>query len=204
MQKLNIIKKINAIAKPYNNEQGFILAAVILLSLILMVVVTMAIWSSQTESAIVRNNSVMAQEFYNAESGLVGALNNSDMWINNDFMAGPSDTTYAKMRIFADGSAVIYESSPNINTGSAPAGVAEIAEVQIRKVDSYVGNAPVAISGLWAEANKYPNMAFEGPPPAGSGSSATSFKTVYFTLTAKNTGEANTTLQMGIWQLRNN
>lgn len=193
--------------QPYNNDRGFIMGAVILLSLILLVIVTMAIWSTNNESHMVRNTSITTQEFYDAESGIVSAINHSGMWLTSEFIGGPSDTTYAKLRVYSDGTVVVFEARPGSTVGTDPtgAGIRQIAEVQIRKIDNYdTGTGdPVIIAELWDEANKYPDMAHVGAGGGGSTSGR------FYVITSKNVGinsqfksveTGNAAIQVGVVQ----
>ena len=56
-----------------DNENGFVLGASILVSAILVLAGVLAIWTSNTEVKIVRNEGQMVREFYDAEAGVIDA-----------------------------------------------------------------------------------------------------------------------------------
>lgn len=188
----------------HNNERGFIMGAVILLSLLLLIIITMAIWSATNENRIVASTGTMMQEFYHTESGLVGAVNHVDLWLTDEFINGDPDTVYVKMRVFDDGNVTIFEANPssleglNTNPGS---GATQVAETQIRKINSYVSGEPVRIrnSGgsfvLWEESDEYPNMPHIGVSSTGS----SDLEGHYFVVTSKDINN-NSTVQIGLIQ----
>lgn len=199
-----LYKKIKNSVRLHNNERGFIMGVVIMLSLILLIIVTMAIWSTTNESRIVRNTGAITQEFYNAESGIVGAMNHSNLWLTNEFVSGNHNTSYVKMNIFDDGSVLIYESEPEItNKGNGPAtvGAQQIAEVQIRHIDSYGADGkPVRITDggnfvLWEKADEYPNMPHVGNPSGGSAK----LEGHYYSITSMDIND-NSIIQIGVIQ----
>ena len=59
-----------------NNEDGFVLGGSILISAILILAGTLALWTSTTEVQVVRNEGLMVSEFYDAEGGIIDALAN--------------------------------------------------------------------------------------------------------------------------------
>lgn len=198
-------KEIKNSVRPHNNERGFIMGAVLLLSLLLLIIITMAIWSATNENRIVASAGNMMQEFYHTESGIVSAVNHSDLWLTSDFVTGASDTVYAKMLVYDDGNAEIYEANPSSLKGKTTnpgSGATQVAEVQIRQITSYDEDGkPVRVrnSGggfvLWEEADEYPNMPYVG---ASSSGSSDSFGR-YFVLTAKDVNN-NSTVQIGFIQ----
>ena len=68
-----------------HNEHGFVLGTAILVSAILVLAGVLAVWTSNTEVKIVRNEGQMTREFYNAEGGVIDAIENynsgSTNWI---------------------------------------------------------------------------------------------------------------------------
>jgi hypothetical protein len=55
---------VNSLKHTLCNENGFVLGASILVSAILLLTGVLAIWTSNTEVKIVRNESQMIREFY--------------------------------------------------------------------------------------------------------------------------------------------
>lgn len=199
------LKKINAVTKPYNNEKGFIMAAVMLLSLMLLIIVTIAIWSSTNEAQIVRNTGLMTQEFYDAESGIVGAVNNSSAWLTNDFLnAIDPDNAYLRLHVYSEGSVEIIGGRVDGST-VPPSGTHNpseklIAEVQIRHINTYA-DKPVVItdSNIWKETNEFlPNMTGNVIP---IGEDASKWDARSFTLTAKDFTNNNATIQIGLQRM---
>lgn len=205
MRKISALyKEIKNGMRLYNNQRGFIMGAVLLLSLILLIIITMAIWSATNENRIVASTGAMIQEFYNTESGIVGATNHKDLWMTTEFLNGASDTVYIRMRVFDDGNVAIFEANPSTLQGvtSNPSNTATVvAEVQIRKIDNYVNGSPVRIENsggnfvLWEEADEYPDMSHVGLSSTGNAA----LEGRYFVITAKDINN-NSTVQVGLVQ----
>ena len=58
------------------NEHGFVLGTSILVSAVLILAGVFAVWMANTEMLLVRNESQMIREFYDAEAGVVDAIEN--------------------------------------------------------------------------------------------------------------------------------
>ena len=58
------------------SENGFVLGTSILVSAVLILAGVFAVWMANTEMLLVRNESQMIREFYDAEAGLVNAIEN--------------------------------------------------------------------------------------------------------------------------------
>ena len=61
-----------------HNEHGFVLGTAILVSAILVLAGVLAVWTSNTEVKIARNEGQMIREFYNAEAGVIDDRRFSD------------------------------------------------------------------------------------------------------------------------------
>ena len=77
------------------NEDGFALYLAIFVAAILMLVGVVSIYTSNTESMIVRNEGQLLREFYGAEAGVLNALEHYNTgptnWLTDDFLlAGPA------------------------------------------------------------------------------------------------------------------
>ena len=165
------------------NEEGFVLGGAILVSAILIMAGVLALWTSTTEVQVVRNEGQMTREFYNAEAGIIDALENyntgSTQWLTNDFlMAGP---------LSASSTVVSNDASGNT-----------IATIEARCIES----TGTAISGLSDAANTFPHQPHSGPPPVGSGYSLKYFEVRRYSITATST-EGNTHIQVGAWKIFN-
>ena len=166
-----------------NNENGFILGAAILVSAILILAGVLALWTSTTEVQVVRNEGQMIREFYNAEAGIIDALENynsgTTQWLTNDFLlAGPT----------AASNTVV----------SNDLGGQTVATIEARCIES----SGTAISGLSEAANTFPHQSHTGPPPMGSGYSLKYFEVRRYSITATSS-EGNTHIQVGAWKIFN-
>lgn len=173
----------NSLKRTIDNENGFVLGASILVSAIVLLTGVLAIWTSNTEVKIVRNESQMIREFYNAEAGVIDALENynsgSINWMTNDFLtAAPTDA------------------SSTVNSSDEAGNV--VATVEVRCIES----TATPVSGLSNSANNIPQQAHIGPPPAGSGYSLKYFEVRRYGITATSTN-GNTQIQVGAWKVFN-
>jgi hypothetical protein len=178
---MNMLKSLQHII---DNENGFVLGASILVSAILVLAGVLAIWTSNTEVKIVRNEGQMVREFYNAEAGVIDALENYNTgpttWLTNDFLT--TDPTVASTTVLS-----------NDENGEA------VATVEVRCIEDTATPIPPPFS---AAANNIPRQPHIGPPPAGSGYSLKYFEVRRYGITATSTN-GNTQIQVGAWKVFN-
>jgi hypothetical protein len=175
--------RVKSLKHTIDNENGFVLGASILVSAILVLGGVLAIWTSNTEVKIVRNEGQMIREFYNAEAGVIDALENYNSgpttWMTNDFLT--EDRTLAKKIVIS-----------NDENGDA------VARVEVRCIES----SGTPVSGLEDDSNNLPLQPHIGPPPTGSGYSLKYFEVRRYGITAfSNNG--NTHIQVGAWKVFN-
>ncbi|MCK4984964.1 MAG: hypothetical protein KAS40_05565 [Desulfobacterales bacterium] len=174
---------IKSLKYTIDNENGFVLGTAILVSAILVLAGVLAIWTSNTELKTVRNEAQMTREFYNAEAGVIDALENYKSgptnWLTNDFLtADPIDA------------------NSTVNSSDEEGNV--VAAVEVRCIES----TATPVSGLSNSANNIPRQAHIGPPPAGSGYSLKYFEVRRYAVTATSTN-GNTQIQVGAWKVFN-
>ena len=172
-----------SLKKTLYNEHGFILGTAIMVSAILVIAGVLAVWNSNTEVKIVRNEGQMTREFYDAEAGLIDAIENynsgSTSWMTDDFLT--ENQTLAKKIVMS-----------NDENGDP------VARVEVRCIES--SGTPVAELGN--DSNNLPLQPHIGPPPAGSGYSLKYFEIRRYGITAYST-EGNTHIQVGAWKVFN-
>jgi hypothetical protein len=177
-----------------SNEHGFVLGASILMSAILILAGVLALWTSTTEMHVVRNENELTLEFYNAEGGVIDALENYNTvttevdgdlvdsplrWLTNEFLSSPTTTAKGILQsVDADGKTV--------------------ARVEVRCIE----NTGTAVDGLSAAANTLPLQRHLSAPPAGSGFSLKHFEVRRYGLTATS-ATGNTRVQVGAYKVFN-
>jgi len=161
-----------------NSEKGFILIACLLTLTILSLAGMYGIRKSSTELSVVRNEGQIHLEFYDAEAGLVDALENYTTWMTNSFLLDG--------KFGATSTALNY---PAVNP---------VATIQVRAINS--DPLPTPPPPIPSEDN-LPVMPHIGPPPADSGYSYT-FERRNYGVTATST-DGNTQLQVGSWKVFN-
>lgn len=187
-----------AIAKRIiGNENGFVLGASILISAILLLSGVLALWTSNTEMHIVRNEGDLTLEFYNADGGVIDALENYGSgtmeWLTDAFLIATHTTAGA------------------VRTSNNSAG-ATVATVEVRCIhDESVSTAldypiPLGLSGpvpgLSDAANTVPRQQHIAPPPSGSGFSLKYFEVRRYGITATS-ATGNTRTQIGAYKVFN-
>ncbi len=165
------------------NEHGFVLGASILLSAILMLAGVLALWTSNTEMHVVRNEGDLTREFYNAEGGVIDALENYDTgamrWMTDAFLlAAPTAAGTTVVSSTAEGN---------------PA-----ATVEVRCIEE----SGTPITGLSAAANNLPRQRHISSPPPGSGFSLKYFEVRRYGVTATS-ATGNTQVQIGAYKVFN-
>lgn len=220
--KYNVSQSIKSV----NNEQGFILAAVLLLSVMLVLAVTMALWSADTELKIVRNESLMTQDFYNTETGISSSLLDQD-WLDSDFMGNNlmGDLSVSKILAISNYGQVVeiddLKATPRFTVPegqSAPA--VRVTTVGIRHLGLY-SDSPTGgdrlpnipdFNELYSNdsAGEYqqPNVAYAGPAP-GFGQNyiarryAVTARDESFLEENRDASTGNAIIQVGIWRVTN-
>ena len=176
------MNRVTFLEKIIDNEDGFVLGTSILVSAILILAGVLAIWTSNTEVKIVRNEGQMMREFYNAEAGLIDAIDNYSNWLTNEFLIGDS-TSGISMTSEIDNK--------------------PIATVNVRPIEyTEDGDDPILYSGLNPHSNIVPNMHHIELPPDESGNSLQHFVRRNYAITAISE-EGNTIIQTGTWKLFN-
>lgn len=174
---------VKSLKRTIANENGFVLGTSILVSAILILAGVLALWNSNTEVNIVRNEGQMVQEFYEAESGVVDAIVNYNSgttnWMTDGFLS--ADPTVA-------GSAI----TSNDEYGEA------IASVEVRCIEQ----TATPISSFSSAANNIPRMRHIGAPPENSGYSLLHFEIRRYGVTATSS-DGNTQIQVGTWKVFN-
>jgi hypothetical protein len=165
------------------NENGFVLGASILISAILLLAGVLALWTSNTEMHVVRNEGDLTLEFYNAEGGVIDALENYDTgtmnWLTNAFL-------------------LAGETAANSTVTSKNAANESLARVEVRCIE----NSGTPIVGLSAAANNLPLQRHIAPPPEGSGYSLKYFEVRRYGITATS-ATGNTQVQVGAYKVFN-
>ncbi len=178
------MKMLKSLKNTIDNEHGFVLGAAILVSAILVLAGVLAVWTSNTEVKIVRNEGQMIREFYNAEAGVIDALENYNSgptsWMTNNFLS--ADPTVASNTV-----------ASNDENGAA------VANVEVRCIEQTATPIPPPFS---AAANTIPRQRHIGPPPPGSGFSLKYFEVRRYGLTATS-NNGNTQIQVGAWKVFN-
>ncbi|MFQ5484443.1 MAG: hypothetical protein ACE5DO_03815 [Desulfobacterales bacterium] len=162
-----------------NSENGFILIACLLTLTILSLAGMFGIRKSRTEVSVVRNEGQINLEFYDAEAGLVDALENFQTWMTNSFLLTGDLASATLNSTFTDG-------------GGTP-----VATIQARCIE----NSGTDVFG-GGPADDIPVMQHIGPPPADSGYSLTFFERRNYGVTTTST-DGNTLLQVGSWKVFN-
>jgi hypothetical protein len=171
------MNRVTFLKKTIGNEGGFVLGVAILVSAILVLTGVLAIWTSNTEVTIVRNEGQMIREFYDAEAGLIDAIDNYPNWLTNDFLTG-GESAGGSLTSEIDGKS--------------------IATVEVRAIQ----DGAFSHSELSAAANQVPGRPHIELPPDESGNSLKHFIRRNYAVTATSTN-GNTIIQTGTWKLFN-
>jgi hypothetical protein len=177
------MKLLTSLKTTIDNEHGFVLGTAILISAILLLAGVLAVWTSNTEVTIVRNEGQMIREFYDAEAGVIDAIENYNSgpttWLTNDFLS--ADPAVASNLV----------TSTDENSDA-------VATVEVRCIES----SATPIPSFSDAANTIPQQAHIGSPPPGSGYSLKYFEIRRYSLTATSTS-GNTQVQVGTWKVFN-
>ncbi len=109
------------------NENGFVLGASILISAILLLAGVLALWTSNTEMHVVRNEGDLTLEFYNAEGGVIDALEKYDAKLPDE---------RRPMKWLTDGFLIASETAANSITYSKNTANESVAKVEVRCIEN--------------------------------------------------------------------
>jgi hypothetical protein len=186
-----MIKRKDMLKSPIRlirNEEGFVMGTSIMVSAVLILAGVFAIWMANTEMLLVRNESELVREFYNAEGGLLDAVEN----FRDPESGNLGDSWIAQGSLLEGGNASFSQSYTN---GSGDV----VAIVEARCILDEVLETPPALSDA---ANNLPTMPHVGPPPPGSGYSLKYFVVRRYGVTATS-ATGNTKVQAGVWTVFN-
>ncbi|CAB1081988.1 hypothetical protein JY97_00145 [Alkalispirochaeta odontotermitis] len=169
------------ISRIIDNQDGFVLGAAILLSAVLILAGVLSLWTSTTEVQVVRNEGLMAREFYNAEGAAIDALENYNSgptnWLTDNFMM--------EEPIEANNTVVSNDSEGQ-----------QVATVEARCITL------TAIDPDSGPDYELPLQAHIAPPPEGSGYSLKHFEVRRYGITASS-ADGNSQVQVGAWKAFN-
>ncbi len=175
---------VKTLKQTIENEHGFVLGTAILVSAVLILAGVFAVWMANTEMLLVRNESQMIREFYNAEAGVVDAIENynndevpSSRWLTDQFLLDGDD---------AYNSAVYNDADAN-----------PLALVEVRCILNNASDTPLSDS-----ADRLPLQPHISSPPVGSGYSLKYFEVRRYGITAAST-DGNTQVQVGVYKVFN-
>ena len=185
------------------NENGFVLGASILISAILLLAGVLALWTSNTEMHVVRNEGDLTLEFYNAEGAVIDALENYDTGVTTE--GGVGATNWLTDPFLLNGPESAFHRFYSVDTNGQV-----VAEVRVRCIKNTLGlidfnsgrGSAVANAAVDAAANNLPLQQHIGPPPSGSGFSLKYFEVRRYGITATS-ATGNTQTQIGAYKVFN-
>lgn len=199
MKKIKILNRFFClVVKSTNNDQGFILAVVLLISLIMVFAVTTITLKSNTEMAIVRNEGLYTNDFYMAEGGLSAALINSSVWRDDAFSrAGVNDYRLVAISNYGEAVRIVnIDDSVSFYTPSGKPDAVRSATVGVRKMNNPKSEAAYDIPQLTSIHQEANASELVGIPLSGN-SSAIDYDVVFFVLTSRNEAAAGTDAEDG-------
>ncbi len=180
------------------NERGMVLVVAVLILTVVTIIGIAALTTSDTELHISANEKLLAGQFYEAEAGLVEAMERRPQWMTDDFlMAGEILANF-----ISDNATDVGNCDPAVpNTwilGDFDADCNPDLRVEIRNIE----DTGTAIGGLSTEANNLPPQPHVGPPPIGSGYSVKYFEVRRYGITTTSQN-GNTQVQAGAYVVFN-
>ncbi|MFO7706646.1 MAG: hypothetical protein R6V84_00595, partial [Desulfobacterales bacterium] len=167
------------------NENGFVLGASILISAILLLAGVLALWTSNNEMHIVRNEGQLTMEFYNAEGGIIDAMEKYDARISPTQYDPMAWLTGGELdendNFLLDGETRAHKVLQSQNTEGQT-----LAKVEVRCI-SNLDPASEVVENLSPAANHLPRQPHIAPPPSGSGFSLKYFEVRRYGITATST-----------------
>ncbi|MBT8339930.1 MAG: hypothetical protein HKP58_07075 [Desulfatitalea sp.] len=167
-----------------NDDDGFVLVAVLLFLSVLTVIGIAANNASVVERQIAGNERFVNDDFYRTDGMLIHTIENYQPWLNQDGF----------LNAFA------YAAGYSEAVDEDDDGVADFT-VEARCIENSGTTlaADDASGGLSDFANDIPADAHEGPPPPDSFYSVSHFYQRRFAVTVRSAGD-RTVLQAGVWK----
>ncbi len=163
-----------------NNERGYALIVAILVLALISLIGYAAVRTSTVELQISGNEQQIANNFYDAEGGLVDTLEDTGTWLTIAFLTAAETAANYTTTVDVDGDGT------------------DDATLEVRCIEG----TGTAIGTLSSAANNLPVMSHTGPPPSGSGYSVKYFIIRRYGVTSSNT-TGNAQLQVGTWKIFN-
>lgn len=171
---------MGVLKKVVQNEEGFVLAAAILILVVITIIGIAATRTSDTEIRISSNERQIVNDFYRVEAALLDTVESSATWLTIAFLTA-GETTSA------------YSGSVDYNSDGTNDATAEVRCIEASGTD---------VAGLSGNANDIPVGEHIMPPPAGSGYSMKFFEVRRFAVTTTSQ-QGNTRIQAGVWKVFN-
>ncbi|MCF8068776.1 MAG: hypothetical protein K9L30_09350 [Desulfobacterales bacterium] len=165
-----------------NNKSGFLLVSAIFIMAILLIAGLAIVQMSSTEVKTSRSEQVIAMDFYNAEAGIIEAMDNYAVWLDNDYLLESIDA------------ASFEDDVENMDNEV-------LAHVQIRNIydpDSAVND----VFGSDDPADDFPFQEHIAPPPSESGFSMVEFDARRYAITST-APDSNSKIQTGAYKVFN-
>jgi hypothetical protein len=183
------------------NENGFVLGASILISAVLLLAGVLALWTSNTEMHVVRNEGELTREFYTSEGGVIDALENYDTGPTTKGGNGATNWLTDQFLLDSPVGPAAYHRFFSVDANGQP-----VAEVRVRCItDTAVTldfDTGVVSTEADAAANNLPLQLHVSSPPEGSGFSLKHFEVRRYGITATST-TGNTRIQVGAYKVFN-
>ncbi|MBF0224262.1 MAG: pilus assembly PilX N-terminal domain-containing protein [Desulfobacterales bacterium] len=176
-----------------NNEKGSIMLIALLIMAMLTILGLTAVNTAVVELRIAHNEQILKRNFYNAETGIIDAINNAtkgpNAWLTEPFLIQTNT-------FLSNGTTVPVNSQPLCNIVDTNGN--RVATIEIRCIEP---NA-IPMPGFSQGANSIPALSYEVPPPAGSGFSMKNFKVLQFAVTSTTaSGGGGIQIQTGAYKV---
>lgn len=198
--------KNTSLVKVVGNEDGFVLAAAMLVLLVLVILGIAATNISNTEYMIAANDRMTKVDFYNQEGCLAHARFNINTWYTDAFASAAETAAYfPQVGLDVDGNGIIDTVDSNC---SDPNGLV-VASYKVRKVEStgtpilggWVDNSLDPVVAANHPANQFPLMTHTDKPMPGSHDDPSSTRIFRFVVTSSLAGaDRKVILQEGVYK----
>ncbi len=162
------------------NEEGFVLAAAILILVMITIIGIAATRTSDTEIRVSANERQIVNDFYTVEAALLDTVESSATWLTIGFLT-------------ADETVAAYTGNVDYDSDGTDDATAEVRCIEASGTD---------VTGLSGNANDVPVGEHIMPPPAGSGYSMKYFEVRRYGITTVSQA-GNTRIQAGVWKAFN-
>ncbi len=203
------MKSTPLLGKVVGNEDGFVLAAAMVVLLVLVILGIAATNISNTEYLIASNDRMIKVDFYNQEGCLAQGRFNFRTWLTSAFIGAGETTAVFPINGDANGNGINDTIESNcLDPNGIVVGLYKVRKIEATGTPILAGwadnNTVDPVVAAKHPANQFPPMAHADKPPPGSGYDPKNFEIRRYVMTSYSPDlDRKVILQEGVYKVFN-